>query len=59
MLIVISPAKTLNMEVPAPSDFYTTPQYLEKSQQINKQLLRKKTSKNWKNSWASAPNWRN
>jgi hypothetical protein len=45
MLIVISPAKTLNMEVPAPSDFYTTPQYLEKSQQIINTIKKKNTKK--------------
>jgi len=45
MLIVISPAKTLNMEVPAPSDFYTTPQYLEKSQQIINTIKKKNIKK--------------
>lgn len=45
MLIVISPAKTLNMEVDSPDDFYTIPQYLEKSQQIIKTLKKKSTKK--------------
>jgi cytoplasmic iron level regulating protein YaaA (DUF328/UPF0246 family) len=45
MLIVISPAKTLNMEAEAPSDFHTTPKYLEKSQQLINTLKKKSIKK--------------
>lgn len=44
MLIVISPAKTLNMEAEAPSDFFTMPQHLEKSRKLI-EVLKKKTTK--------------
>lgn len=45
MLIVISPAKTLNMEVAAPVNFHTTPYYLEKSQQIINTIKKKSIKK--------------
>lgn len=45
MLIVISPAKTLNMEAEVPSNFFTMPQHLEKSQKLIKALKKKSTKK--------------
>ncbi len=44
MLIVISPAKTMNMEAEVPSSFFTMPQHLEKSLKLV-EVLKKKNSK--------------
>jgi cytoplasmic iron level regulating protein YaaA (DUF328/UPF0246 family) len=41
MLIILSPAKTLNMEARAPSDFYSIPNFLDKSQRIVDVLQKK------------------
>lgn len=38
MLIVISPAKTLDFETPAPSETFTQPQFLDHSQQLMARL---------------------
>ncbi len=43
MLIVISPSKTLNIEVDSPSDFHTTPLYLNQSQKLVNVLKKKNT----------------
>ncbi len=45
MLIVISPAKTLNMDAEVSVDFHSTPKYLEKSQQLINRLKKKSTKK--------------
>ena len=45
MLIVISPSKTLNIEVDSPSDFHTTPLYLNQSQKLVNVLKKKNTKK--------------
>jgi len=45
MLIVLSPAKTIQLEAKAPSDFFTMPQHLEKSQKLIEVLKKKSTKK--------------
>lgn len=44
MLVVISPAKTMHMEVNTPSNFHSTPDHLDKSQQLI-DVLKKKNVK--------------